>query len=157
MNPTGTACGRLRRTVAGCFAIAVAAVLAGCGVWGPEGGPGGAGLAAPDASASNAPVEAVLGADGVQRVEVTANDDLRFTPSEVQARPGVIEFVFRNVGTTPHAVAVEVGATAPVTGNLNGGQSQTVRVTVERPGAYPFPCAYHLSSGMRGTLTVLPA
>ena len=132
----------------------------GCALWGPEGGPGGAGLAAPTASAEAA-VEAVLGPDGVQRVEVTAGDDLRFSPSVVRARPGVIEFRFRNIGMTPHDVRLTVtgaedrGNTTPGTGNLNGGHAQTVRITVDRAGRYPFPCLYHVSSGMQGTLEVV--
>jgi plastocyanin len=134
--------------------------LSGCGLWGPEGGPGGAGMAVPTSSATAAPVEAMLGPDGVQRVEVSAGDDLRFTPSWVRARPGVIEFVFHNVGTTPHAVQVAGGSIAPGsaavgTGNLNGGQSQTVRVNLRAPGRFPFPCVYHVSSGMQGTLEVV--
>jgi plastocyanin len=126
--------------------------LTGCGLWGPEGGPGGAGIAAAP-SPSETPVVAVAGPDGVQRVEVTVGDDLRFTPSLVRARPGVVEFVFRNTGTTAHDIRVEPGASG--TGNLNGGVSGTVRVTVSQPGAYPFPCLYHASSGMQGTLEIV--
>lgn len=133
----------------------VAASLSGCGIWGPEGGPGGAGIVAPTVSTNAATVDAVLGADGVQRVEVSAGDDLRFSPARVRAHLGTIEFVFHNVGNTPHAVEVSVGSSAPGSGNMNGGQSQTVRVTVTAPGEYPFPCVYHVSSGMVGTLVVV--
>lgn len=134
------------RTVA---AVAVFG-LAGCSLWGMEGGPGGAGIA-PPVTSSPAAVTAVVGADGVQRVEVTVDDDLRFSPSVVRAKPGTIEFTFRNVGVTPHDVRVLGDLTS---GNINGGEVATVRVTVERPGTYPFPCLYHASSGMRGTLEV---
>jgi plastocyanin len=89
----------------------------------------------------------------VQRVDVTAGDDLRFTPSLVRARPGVIEFVFHNSGATAHDIQVEPAAVT--TGNLNGGQTGTIRVTVDQPGRYPFPCLYHVSSGMQGTLEVV--
>lgn len=126
--------------------------LAGCALWGPEGGPGGAGVAAPSTSAEVA-VEATPGPDGVQRIDVTAGDDLRFTPSLVRARTGVIEFVFHNTGTTAHDVRVEPGTDA--TGNLNGGDTRTLRLTVTQPGRYPFPCLYHVSSGMTGTLEVV--
>jgi plastocyanin len=136
------------------LAVALCLSLAGCSVWGPEGGPGGSGLRAPTASAAP-PVDAVAGPDGVQRVEVTAGDDLRFTPSVVRAHPGVIEFVFHNTGATPHGARIDAGAGAD-TGNINGGQSATVRVTVDKPGTYPFPCLYHDSSGMRGQLIVAP-
>jgi len=135
-------------------AVALCLCVAGCSVWGPEGGPGGSGLRGPTAS-SAPPVDAVAGPDGVQRVEVTTGDDLRFTPSVVRAHPGVIEFVFRNTGATPHDARVEAGSGAD-TGNVNGGQSATVRVTVDTPGTYPFPCLYHDSSGMRGQLIVAP-
>jgi plastocyanin len=136
------------------LAAALCLGLAGCSVWGPEGGPGGSGLRAPTAS-GEATVDAVAGPDGVQRVEVTAGDDLRFTPSVVRAHPGVIEFVFHNAGATPHDARIDVGAGAD-TGNINGGQSATVRVSADKPGTYPFPCLYHDSSGMRGQLVVAP-
>lgn len=131
---------------------AVPLLLGGCATWGPEGGPGGAGIVAPTGTESAA--DAVLGPDGVQRVEVTTGDDLRFTPSVVRAHPGIIEFVFRNVGGTPHDVRFPESTDTPGTGNLNGGQTRTVRVTVEKAGRYPFPCLYHVSSGMRGALLV---
>ena len=99
-------------------------------------------------------IDAVLGSDGVQRIEVTVGDDLRFTPSVVRARPGIIEFVFRNAGGTPHDVRFSESTATPGTGNLNGGEVRSVRVTVEKAGPYPFPCLYHLSSGMRGTLQI---
>jgi plastocyanin len=135
----------------------LAATLTGCGLWGPEGGPGGAGMALPTPAATLPAVDATEGPDGVQRVAVSTGDDLRFTPSWVRARPGVIEFVFHNQGTTPHAVQVEVGSPGPVSGNINGGETQTVRITADTPGRYPFPCVYHISSGMVGTLEVVPA
>jgi plastocyanin len=137
--------------------VAVTLSLAGCSVWGPEGGPGGSGLRRPTASAAP-PVDATAGPDGVQRVEISEGDDLRFTPSVVRAHPGVIEFVFRNVGSTPHDARVSdpAGSALGDSGNLNGGQTATVRVTVSQPGTYPFPCLYHESSGMMGQLIVAP-
>jgi plastocyanin len=134
------------------LALATLVSLTGCSIWGPEGGPGGAGIAGGSPSAQN-PVVATAGPDGVQRIDVTAGDDLRFTPSLVQAHPGVIDFVFHNAGTTAHDIAVEPGSVA--TGNLNGGEARTVRVRVDKPGRYPFPCLYHVSSGMTGTLEVI--
>jgi len=128
-------------------------VLGGCSLWGMEGGPGGAGGAAPSASTSvAAPVDAVAGPDGVQRFTITMGDDLRLHPSAVRAHPGTIEFVFRNTGVTPHDI--EFASPTAGTGNVNGSASATVRVTVSQPGQYPFPCVYHQSSGMVGTLTV---
>ena len=137
------------------IAVALVLSLGGCAIWGPEGGPGGAGLQGPSAGSTPPPVDAVSGADGVQRVSVEVGDDLRFTPSVVRARPGEIEFVFHNTGSTPHDARFLVPG-EPATGNLNGGQNGTVRVTVSEPGTYPFPCLYHDSSGMVGQLIVTP-
>ncbi|MDG4810067.1 plastocyanin/azurin family copper-binding protein [Micromonospora sp. WMMD1120] len=155
---------RMRR--AGAQAVALLVLTSGCGVWGPEGGPGGSGAAGLDSSGRNAPqpVEASVSPDGVQRIEITLTDELAVVPSLVRARPGVIEFTFRNDGVTPHSVTVDAGApttTVPPsvdgaagTGNLNGGQAGTVRVTVTASGRYPYPCRYHLTTGMRGVLEV---
>jgi plastocyanin len=141
-----------RRLIAlGLVALGAFAV-AGCSVWGPEGGPGGSGVAPPTQTQA-APVVATVGPDGVQRVEITVGDDLRFSPSFVQARPGEVELVFRNAGATAHNVRVAPGD--QTTGNLGEGVVATVRVSVDRPGRYPFPCLYHVSSGMTGTLEIL--
>jgi plastocyanin len=144
----------MRRTAVGLTAIAVVALLTGCSLWGPEGGPGGTGIAAGSPSAAVA-VVAEAGPDGVQRVEIRMADDLRMTPALVLAAPGAIEFTFRNDGAVPHDIRLETGGQPPPgSGNLNGGGRGTVRVEVARPGRYPFPCLYHVSSGMVGTLEV---
>lgn len=133
------------------FLVPLLVPLGGCTVWGPEGGPGGHGRARPSSSAAPESVtDAIVGADGVQRVTVTADDRLRFSPSAVRARTGTIEFTIRNAGGAPHAFGV---GSARVD-NLNGGETATVRVTVNKPGEYPYPCVYHASSGMQGTLEV---
>ncbi|GAA1764323.1 cupredoxin domain-containing protein [Luedemannella helvata] len=143
------------------LALSVAALLSlsGCAIWGSEGGPGGSGMKKPvlqqgaGATADDA-VDVVAGDDGVQRATITLTDGLRFSPSTVRARPGTVELTFVNSGGTAHDIAVrDAGATAD-TGNLNGGQQGTVRVTVTAPGRYPFPCLYHASSGMVGTLVI---
>jgi plastocyanin len=125
---------------------------AACSVWGPEGGPGGAGMAPATSTVDSA--AATLGSDGVQRVDIVLGDDLRLHPSLVQAHPGVLEITFHNNGSTPHDMNVQAGATA-TTGNLNGGQSSTVRITLDQVGRYAMPCVYHVSSGMTGTIEVL--
>ena len=135
------------------LALVTAGVLAagGCSLWGPEGGPGGTGIVAgPTPSATV--VDAVAGADGVQRIDIEVGDDLRFHPSSVRAHPGVVEITFHNTGATPHDVQFDPGGVS--TGNFNGGATVVVRVTADQPGVYPFPCVYHVSSGMTGTLEI---
>jgi plastocyanin len=133
--------------------VALALALGGCSLWGMEGGPGGAGAADPTVSSGQSPVPATQGPDGVQRITITTGDDLRLHPSVVLAHPGSIEFTFRNTGAIPHDIEFSGNASGG-TGNLNAGASSTVRVSVSAPGDYPFPCVYHQSSGMVGTLMV---
>ncbi|MEV0453852.1 cupredoxin domain-containing protein [Catellatospora methionotrophica] len=135
--------------------VAGSPALSGCALWGMEGGPGGQGAAVASAAptADPAAVQAVMGADGVQRIEITVDDELRLTPQVVAARPGRIEFTFRNAGLTPHDIAVRVPA-ATGSGNINGHTAGVVTVEVPSPGTYPMPCLYHGTSGMRGTLQV---
>jgi plastocyanin len=142
----------VRRILLAVVTAGLALSLGGCSLWGMEGGPGGTGAVGPSASSGPSPVDAVAGPDGVQRITITMGDDLRLHPSLVRAHPGAIEFTFRNTGATPHDV--EFQGVAGGTGNLNGGASTTVRVSVAQPGTYPFPCVYHQSSGMTGSLIV---
>jgi plastocyanin len=137
-------------------AAALTLALGGCSLWGMEGGPGGAGAAAPTVSSGQSAVAATPGTDGVQRITITMGDDLRLHPSVVLAHPGTIEFTFHNTGAIPHDIEFSAGVSGPTggTGNLNAGTSATVRVSVSAPGDYPFPCVYHQSSGMVGTLMV---
>jgi plastocyanin len=140
-------------------AIALTLTLGGCSMWGMEGGPGGAGAADPTVSSGQSAVPATPGADGVQRITITMGDDLRLHPSVVLAHPGTIEFTFHNTGAIPHDIEFSASAASTAgptggTGNLNAGTSATVRVSVSAPGDYPFPCIYHQSSGMVGTLMV---
>ncbi|SHM89429.1 cupredoxin domain-containing protein [Cryptosporangium aurantiacum] len=133
--------------------LALVLLTAGCASWGPEGGPGGIGRSdAPVTAATTASpaVVATAGPDGVQRITVNLTDDLKFVPDRVTARPGVVEFRLQNVGVTPHDMTV-ASATA---GNINGGKTAVLRVTVSKPGEYPFPCLYHAESGMRGVLEI---
>jgi plastocyanin len=142
----------VRRILLSVAATGLALSLGGCSLWGVEGGPGGSGAVGAGVSTGPSPVDAVAGPDGVQRVTITMGDDLRLRPSLVRAHPGTIEFTFRNAGATPHDI--ELPGLSGGTGNLNGGASAIVRVSAAQPGTYPFPCVYHQSSGMTGTLVV---
>jgi plastocyanin len=123
-------------------------LLAGCG-----GEP-----AAPPAQ-SSPPDEVTVspGADGVQAVDVDADDANSFHPSLVRAEPGSVRLTLRHVGTgAPHNwVAADVpGARVPL---ARGGESRTVRFTVARPGDYRFVCTVHEAQGSVGRLVVQAA
>ena len=66
-----------------------------------------------------------------------------------QSRGSVPKFRLAKVERGPLTAAVSA------TGNLNAGQASTVRVRIDAPGQYPYPCLYHLSSGMLGTLEII--
>lgn len=143
------------------LAIALAAViplLGGCSMWGPEGGPGGAGggTTGTPTSADGPEVQATTGPDGVQRITIQATDTLHFQPAAVRAHTGTLEITVHDAGVTPHTFTFPVPppGIAPGAGidNLNGGQTRTFRLTITTPGRYAFQCAYHATNGMRGVL-----
>jgi plastocyanin len=144
----------VRRVLLPALGLAALLGLDACSLWGMEGGPGTAGAAEPTGTVT--PVDATAGPDGIQRVTITMGDDLRLHPSLVRAHAGTVELTFRNTGITPHDIEVQLPSGESGTGNLNGGAATTVRITVSQPGTYPFPCLYHQSSGMQGTLVVIP-
>jgi plastocyanin len=144
----------MRRALVAMLGLVALLGLDACSLWGMEGGPGAAGAAEP--SDTVAATDAVAGADGVQRATITMGDDLRLHPSLVRAHAGTVELTFRNTGSTPHDIEVQLPAGESGTGNLNGGAATVVRISVSQPGTYPFPCLYHQSSGMQGTLEVIP-
>jgi plastocyanin len=98
-------------------------------------------------------VTATSGAGGVQRVDIGANDGDRFFPNTVVVHPGRVEFVVHNEGVVPHTL--EIPSLHVDTGNIGKHQVKTVSFTVDRPGSYPFDCAYHVTLHMTGTLRVV--
>ncbi|OLE26753.1 MAG: hypothetical protein AUG49_07315 [Catenulispora sp. 13_1_20CM_3_70_7] len=100
---------------------------------------------------------AVLGADGVQRITVTADDTLRYHPSVIEMSPGTVEITFKNAGTLPHTLS-EDGTLPdePRAGvdNLAAGDQTTMSLKLTRPGDYPFQCGYHAAEGMYAVIRV---
>jgi plastocyanin len=104
------------------------------------------------AAAPAAPVTAaaVTGADGVQRITVTGDDALQFTPSTVTAHRGRLVITFTVVGSSPHTLGVE--DLDAETGNVNAHTSRTLTVDLTAAGDYELECDYHPL--MRGRLVV---
>ncbi|NUR58263.1 MAG: Dyp-type peroxidase [Catenulispora sp.] len=101
---------------------------------------------------------AVLGADGVQRITVTADDSLRYHPSIIEASPGTVEITFKNSGTVAHTMS-EDGSPLPgepvaAIANLAGGDQTTMSLKLTQPGDYPFQCGYHAAEGMYAVIKV---
>jgi plastocyanin len=101
----------------------------------------------------HATVTATTGPDGVQRVDIDANDNDRFLPDTVVVHPGKVAIVVHNLGVVPHTL--EIPALHVESGNIDKHQVKTVAFAVDEPGSYPFDCAYHVTLHMDGTLKVV--
>lgn len=133
---------RTFRAAVGCVLLIA---VAGCG--GGGSGP---------ASSSTQPDEVTLtpGPDGTQKVRVDADDDYKFHPSRITAKPGPIEVSLYNIGAgTPHdwAAAKLAGASVPL---IRGGENRAVTFRVSTPGDYRFVCTIHENQGQVGRLVV---
>jgi plastocyanin len=88
-------------------------------------------------------------------VVVTATDDFRFSPSQVELSTGPVRIQLRNSGSYPHNISIpQLQVTSSTVSGSFGSQSTTVPVTIRRPGTYRFLCTYHDQAGMTGTLVV---
>lgn len=101
---------------------------------------------------------AVLGADGVQRITVTADDSLRYHPSVILMRPGTIEVTVVDAGTAAHTFTESGGPRPgePPAGiaQVGAGQQATMTMRLTEPGDYPFQCGYHSAEGMYAVIRV---
>jgi plastocyanin len=94
---------------------------------------------------------AAKAADGVQEITIKGSEQLRFTPSTVKARPGLLRIILVNTGTTPHDL--EVPGTGQTTGLIRGGEEGRITVTLAA-GRHPFECTLHTRVHMTGTIVV---
>lgn len=124
------------RWVAG---VAFVALIAGCG-----GDAGQSGTQPPGAS------ETASTLDGVQVLEVSAGNDLKFTTTSLYAHTGVVKIVFKVTGSVPHNLAFKDGSQAS-TGTVHD-DTTSITVRFDQPGVYNFLCTIH--PYMKGTLTI---
>jgi len=88
----------------------------------------------------------------VQTATIRGTDSLRFAPSTVKAKPGVIEITFDVTGNIAHAFEAKGIAGASID-NVAGHEKKSVKFTAVA-GTYQLICSFH--SGMRGSLVVAP-
>ena len=98
-------------------------------------------------------------------VEVTANDQLAFVPSEITvARGETVTFKIKNTGTVDHEFMIGPAADAfadksgtPEVDAITGGSTKSLTFTFDGPGPYAFACheAGHFEAGMKGTIVVV--
>lgn len=104
--------------------------------------------------------EAILGDDGVQRLEILA-DSYHFSPNYLVVKTGIpVELTLRRQTLlVPHDFVLEVGADDIRIEQELGREGHVLRFTVMTPGKYPFYCSKqlllfesHRHKGMEGVL-----
>ncbi len=90
----------------------------------------------------------------VQEVKVDLTEwSINLSSSTVQA--GLVRFALTNTGNAPHALAIAGNGVDRRSGNLSGGQSETLEVEL-KPGTYQIwcPVGNHKDRGMVAEFTV---
>ncbi len=118
-------------------AVAVAALLAGCGGGSSKGKDTGSVLAE--------------GPPAAQTVTVGMHDTLTFAPSTVDAKVGSLTITVTNTGQVPHNLTFDDGALGR-TKTVDGKQSVPLKVVFDKAGTFTFTCTFH--SGMTGKVVV---
>lgn len=90
-----------------------------------------------------------------QRITITGNDHLRFSPSVVRVHTGYVRITLVDSGAYPHNIVIPGFSftSASVTGDP-GGTKTAFTIEFRHPGRYRFYCAYHRSAGMTGVFVV---
>ena len=86
-----------------------------------------------------------------------SESEYRLDPARIRVdRPATLEISVRNTGRRRHALDVEDGGAGARTRTLEPGESQVLRVELEKPGRYRWHCPVdgHAKRGMRGSIAV---
>jgi plastocyanin domain-containing protein len=130
------------------WAVALGLVLLGAAAFGQEAAPAG--------------VRAVVGPDGVQRVEVTAGS-YYFDPNVIVFKVNVpAEIVIHKVGGTPHKIRMRSPEAGMRFSVCLHKKPRTIKFTPTKVGTYQFWCPMHFpftkshrAHGMRGRIVVV--
>ena len=88
---------------------------------------------------------------GTKTFDISAQD-FSFSPSELDGTAGqTLQVTVTNEGPSAHTFTID---SEQINVTLQPGQSQEVTVTFPQSGSVEFYCTFHVSSGMKGTLTV---
>lgn len=83
--------------------------------------------------------------------------EYRIDPARIRVdRPATLEIKVRNTGAERHALDIEDGHSGARTRTLDPGESQVLRVKLDKPGRYRWHCPVdgHAKRGMRGSISV---
>src|SRR5215211_2133804 len=85
-----------------------------------------------------------------------AATEFKFSPSSPKVKQGTVSFTIKNDGQTVHALEVEGPGEESKTGDVQPGQSKTIKVNLSKDGKYEFYCPVdgHKQQGMKGEVTV---
>jgi plastocyanin len=86
---------------------------------------------------------------------VIEGDEYAFSPKTITLFKGEkVRLTFKNMGTLPHNFIVE--GLDITTKTISGGQTDTIEITPEKAGIYPFYCGVggHKDLGMEGSIVV---
>ncbi len=139
----------MTKSMAG-LAVTVALLGAACGKSSPSTAPPttpGATTSSP--AATTPPPASPSLSPGVLTVQQGAGGALVFAPATFSVKEGS-EITVSNVGLVAHTFTV-VGKNIDVVNQP--GQPQNVKIDLS-PGTYQFICRFHVSFGMKGTMTV---
>ncbi len=101
-----------------------------------------------------ATASATVAADGVQEITVVGNQQFRFVPSTVRAKPGPLRIILTTPSGTPHDLLVEgISDAGASTGLVAAGEKRRITVDLQ-PGRYRFVCTLHTRLHMVGTIVV---
>ena len=100
----------------------------------------------------------VMTDDNIQEISVDIKE-FKFTPSEIQIKPGKVKFEVTNSGSVPHEFLVfESGKTTPIVSmkNMANGQTRESDVVELKEGVYEIGCYIpgHFEAGMNGKIVV---
>ena len=90
------------------------------------------------------------GSGGSATLQQGAGNQLVFSPTSLSVSKGTTLTVKNVSSSTAHTFTIQGKGINVVN---QAGKSATVKVDLP-PGTYPFICTFHVSSGMKGTLTV---
>lgn len=100
----------------------------------------------------------VMTDDHTQEISVDIKE-FKFTPSEIQIKPGKVKFEVTNSGSVAHEFLIfESGKTTPIVSmkNMANGQTRESSVVELKEGVYEMGCYLpgHFEAGMKGKIVV---
>jgi FtsP/CotA-like multicopper oxidase with cupredoxin domain len=100
----------------------------------------------------------VMKEDSIQEISVDIKE-FKFTPSEIQIKPGKVKFEVTNSGSVAHEFLVyESGNTSPIVSmkNMVNGETRESNVVELKEGVYEIGCYLpgHFDAGMKGKIVV---